>query len=73
MTVTRTFAVLKVSREAYEECARRLREAGHDRVFLDGGLDYQQVIDMHGIALAVRPEDAGERSKEEQCRTPRRT
>lgn len=43
---THTYAVLEVSRLAFDEIAKKLREAEYDHAFHD------DVIDMHGIALA---------------------
>lgn len=48
--MSHTYAVLGVSPEAYEEIARKLREAEYWHVFVDG------VIDMHEIALNREPE-----------------
>ena len=39
------YAVLEISREAYEEITEKLNEAGHSEAFVD------DLIDMHGIAL----------------------
>lgn len=52
-TRTHTYAVMHVSREAYEEIARQLREAGYEHAFHDEGRD-GIVLDMHGIAIACR-------------------
>jgi hypothetical protein len=46
---THTYAILKLSRAAYDEIAEKLRAASYDHAF-DG-----ELIDMHG--LAVSPED----------------
>lgn len=43
---THTYAVLEVSKEAFNEIKKKLREAGYDHAFID------DVIDMHGIALS---------------------
>lgn len=47
--MTHTYAVLDVSRAAYDEIRRKLDAAGYQHAF-DG-----DVIDMHGIALAAPP------------------
>lgn len=49
LTQTHTYAELDVSKAAFDEIATKLRNAGYDDVFLDGG----DTIDMHGIALVV--------------------
>jgi hypothetical protein len=49
IAVTHTYAVLSVSREAFDEIAAAFRASGYDHAFTGDG------IDMHGIALA--PED----------------
>jgi hypothetical protein len=43
---THTYAELELSAAAYEEIARKLREAGYDHAFMDDG-----AIDMHGIGV----------------------
>lgn len=45
MTATHAFAVLEVSRDAYNQIASKLREARYDHAFVD------EYIDMRGIAL----------------------
>jgi len=45
---THTFAVLEVSKAAYDEIATKLRAAGYDHAFV---ADDQ--IDMHGIGLEL--------------------
>jgi hypothetical protein len=47
--VTHTYALLPVSKEAFDEVATHLRAAGYDHAFVDDG------IDMHGIALSPEP------------------
>lgn len=54
ITCTHTYTVLTVSREAYAEIERLLREAQYDHVFHQHH-EHGTVIDMHGMALA-RPE-----------------
>jgi hypothetical protein len=46
LTSTHTYAELELSQSAYDEIARKLREAGYDHSFMDDG-----VIDMHGIGV----------------------
>lgn len=43
--MSRTYAILKVSSEAYTEIKQKLKDAGYDHAFVDGN------IDMRGIAL----------------------
>lgn len=50
--MTHTYAILDVSRAAFEEVARLLRAARYDHCF------DRDVIDMHGIALRIGAEDA---------------
>ena len=45
--MTHTYALLEVSAAAYEEIAKKLREAGYDHAFNAEG-----EIDMHGIGLS---------------------
>jgi hypothetical protein len=45
MRTTHTYALLPVSKQTFDEIARKLRDAGYDHAFDDG------VIDMHGIGL----------------------
>jgi len=44
-----TFVLMEVSQQAYDEIAKKLRDAGYDHVFGDDG-----EMDMHGIALVLR-------------------
>ena len=44
--MTRTYAVLELSAAAWDEIATKLRAAGYDHAFMEGG-----EIDMHGIAV----------------------
>lgn len=53
--MTRTYAVLDVSAEAYQEIQQALVRAGYDHVF-HAQADGRIVIDMHGIALGTAPE-----------------
>lgn len=48
LTSTHTYAVLDLSKAAYDEIAEKLRAAGYDHAFMDNG-----VIDMHGIGVAI--------------------
>lgn len=43
---THTYAELEISKAAYDEIAGKLRAAGYDHVFMEGG-----AIDMHGLAV----------------------
>jgi hypothetical protein len=51
--MSHTYAVLELSPAAYDEIARKLKEAGYDQAFdvynMRGG---EPVIDMHGIGVA---------------------
>ncbi len=49
--MTHTYAILPISREAFDEIATALRVAGYEHAFTEDGLD------MHGIALAAQDED----------------
>lgn len=48
--MTYTFVVMEVSPAVYDEVEAKLRAAGYDHAIEDGYLD------MHGLALAKRPE-----------------
>lgn len=49
--MTRTFALLEVSPSTFVEVSGKLRDAEYDHAFhVVGGRD---VVDMHGIALAI--------------------
>ncbi len=55
--MTRTYAVLEVSKAAYDEIAEKLRAAEYHQAFIAEFVDDRTsvsrvVIDMHGIALA---------------------
>jgi hypothetical protein len=45
LNVTHTYAILELSREAFDEIAAKLRAAGYDQAF------HGDVIYMHGIAV----------------------
>jgi hypothetical protein len=52
--VTHTYAILKVSKPAYDEIRRLLSEAGYEDQFHKGNGPHDhegEVIDMHGIAI----------------------
>ena len=53
--MTHTYAVLFVSRSAYNEIACKLRGAGYDYVFTEG--TGKEEIDMHGIGISPDPEE----------------
>jgi hypothetical protein len=47
--MTHTYAILEISKAAYDEIRAKLKAAGYGHVFdQDEG---KEVIDMHGIAL----------------------
>lgn len=50
--MTRTYAKLEVSKEAYAEVAGALQAAGYDHVFRTEG-NVREIIDMDGIALVA--------------------
>lgn len=52
--MTYTYAILEVSRAAYQEIKQKLEAAGYSDQFHDNG--GKLVIDMHGIAVAEEPE-----------------
>lgn len=56
MTVTHTYVLLEVSREAYDEIRGLLEEAGYQHAF-EKGLNGREAIDMHGIALQAKASD----------------
>lgn len=43
---THTYAELELSKAAYDEIAKKLRDAGYDHAFMEDG-----TIDMHGIGV----------------------
>ncbi len=47
--MTHTYAILEISRAAYEEIAAKLEAAGYQHAFHEN--DGEAVIDMHGIAV----------------------
>lgn len=47
--MTYTYAILEVSKAAYDEIYKKLMEAGYNQAFHKD--DEAVVIDMHGIAL----------------------
>ncbi len=48
--MTHTYATLEISAQAFDEIARKLKDAGYDTAFDDRGT----LIDMHGIALVLQ-------------------
>jgi len=55
MTCTHTFATLEVSRNAYREIKRRIKKATGTNEHLVPTATHGVVIDMHGIALCIKP------------------
>lgn len=53
MRATHTYAILEVSPQTFHEIATKLKEAGYEHSFLDGGI----TVDMHGIALQSSDKD----------------
>ena len=50
---THTYAVMKISKKAFDEIAQKLKDAGYAHSFINSN-----EIDMHGIAIKpVTPED----------------
>lgn len=49
-TSTRSYAVLRVPKEVYEDIRRRLGKAGYSDQFFKGARG-DELIDMHGVAL----------------------
>jgi hypothetical protein len=60
--MTHTYAVLEISRKAYDEIHAKLEDAGYQHAFIheDEGRD---VIDMHGIAVKAAREMAPKRHR----------
>jgi hypothetical protein len=54
MPSTHTYAILKISKEAFEEIAGKLMDADYIHCFHRDGA----VIDMHGIALQIEGEES---------------
>lgn len=52
MRSTHTYAILEISRSAYEEIRTKLEQAGYQDQFHDDNSYSLPVIDMHGIAVA---------------------
>ena len=52
-TRTRTYALLEISKEAFDEITGKMKEAGYDHAFEDHG----NVIDMHGIAVTMERDE----------------
>lgn len=57
LTRTRTYAILEVAPEIYEQIYKQLKEAGYEHAFHVNGDD--QVIDMYGIALKAKQDGQG--------------
>ena len=56
--MSRTYATLEVSAEAYDEIAGKLMAAGYGHAFIIGEPQNEHpVIDMHGIALVRASKD----------------
>lgn len=49
--MTHTYVILEISQSAYDEVAKKLREAKYDHAFHKTAGD-RDVIDMHGIAVS---------------------
>ena len=60
-TSTHTYAILKISPEAYREIRILLDEAGYSDQFLEGSRG-DELIDMHGLALQARSQVEMERA-----------
>lgn len=56
MRTTHTYSVLEVSPEAYHEIRRKLADAGYEHAFDSAVVDWAEVMDIHGIALAAEPD-----------------
>jgi hypothetical protein len=52
--MTYTYAIMEVSRETFEEILRKMQEAGYEHAIHAERSGRDPVIDMHGIALAVK-------------------
>jgi hypothetical protein len=57
MTSTHTYAILEVSAAAYNEIRSLLAAGGYSDQF-HKDKTHDEVIDMHGIALAIKPDEA---------------
>jgi len=55
MTHTYTYAILEISKEAYDEIKSALEKAGYEDQFHEND-EFGIVIDMHGIAVAKNNE-----------------
>ena len=53
--MTYTYVILEISKPAYDEIAKKLKDAGYDQVFHEQGGEV--VIDMHGIAVKSEPQE----------------
>jgi hypothetical protein len=52
--MTHTYAILEISRAAYDEIRAKLEAASYQHTFIQK--QSREVIDMHGIAVAIEPE-----------------
>lgn len=53
--MSHTYAILEISKPAYDEIRAKLAEAGYDHAFHSNrAVGSREVIDMHGVALAAR-------------------
>ena len=66
--MTYTYALMHVSQRTYYEIAEKLSDAGYDQAFhKDDSLTSLngQVLDMHGIAIAMADEPTPEKEEDE--------
>ena len=54
--MTYTYALLEVSKATYDEIAEKLKAAGYGHAFHQSADGDRTAIDMHGLALASKPE-----------------
>lgn len=59
--MTHTYALLEVSKDAFDEIVTKLRAAGYDHAIreseLRDGVVFAYEIDMHGIGLTTKAPD----------------
>lgn len=55
--MTYTYAIMEVSKETFEEIKGILLNAGYGHAVHERSYDEREVLDMRGIALAVKPEE----------------
>ena len=53
--MTYTYAILVVSKDAYQEIKEKLIQAEYGQVFTKDSADDRELIDLHGIALKEEP------------------